>query len=52
VGLGLFIYLGVLYILKEFTKEDFHFFLDLLHPKKMFQYIKSEVKDESYSDKK
>jgi hypothetical protein len=43
---GLIIYLGVLFVLKEFTKKDFEFFLDLLHPKEMFGYIKSELKEE------
>ncbi|MCX6328045.1 MAG: flippase [Bacteroidia bacterium] len=44
-GLGLVIYLGVLFVLREFTKKDLHFFLDLLHPKEMLSYIKSELKE-------
>ena len=44
-GLGLAIYLGVLFVLREFTKKDLHFFLDLLQPKKMLSYIKSELKE-------
>ncbi|UCD13552.1 MAG: flippase [Thermoplasmatales archaeon] len=42
--LGLGIYLGILLSLREFTKKDFHFFLDTLNIKKMFQYIKKEIK--------
>jgi O-antigen/teichoic acid export membrane protein len=43
-AIGLGIYLGVLYLLREFTKEDFHFFLDTLNIKKMFRYIKEEIR--------
>ena len=42
--LGLGIYLGILIILREFTKDDFRFFLDTLNIKKMYQYIKNEIK--------
>ncbi|MDI6855852.1 MAG: flippase [Candidatus Thermoplasmatota archaeon] len=38
------IYLGILYCLREFTKEDYHFFLDTLSPKKMFRYIREELR--------
>ncbi len=38
------IYLAILYCLKEFTKEDYHFFLDTVSPKKMFRYVKEELK--------
>ncbi|MEA3458909.1 MAG: flippase, partial [Candidatus Thermoplasmatota archaeon] len=51
-GLGLAIYLGVLYALKEFKKQDLMFFLDMLHPKEMLTYIKSELKDKDFSNKK
>jgi len=44
--IGLAIYLGVLYILKEFNKKDLKFFLNLLQPKEMLNYIKSELKEE------
>ena len=44
-AIGLAIYLGVLYLLREFNKEDFHFFLDIIHPKKMMKYISSELKE-------
>lgn len=48
-GFGLVMYLGVLFLLREFTKKDFHFFLDLLHPIEMLRYIKSELKEEKES---
>ena len=51
-GIGLLIYLAVLYLLREFTKKDLEFFLELLHPKKMMQYIRSEVREEESSEKK
>lgn len=43
--LGLGIYLGFLILLKEFTKEDFKLYLDVLNIKKMLQYIKEELKN-------
>jgi len=46
-GIGLMIYLGVLYLLKEFKKGDFYFFLDIIHPHKMMKYVSSEMKDNS-----
>lgn len=42
---GLLIYLAVLFILKEFKKQDMKFFLGILHPQGMFKYIKSELKN-------
>jgi O-antigen/teichoic acid export membrane protein len=45
-GLGLVIYLGILALLREFTKKDLRFFLGLLHPLEMLGYIKSELKGE------
>jgi len=42
-GLGLGIYLGVLALFKEFTKDDFLFYLDTLNIKKMIIYIKNEI---------
>jgi len=41
---GLGIYFAVLYLLKEFTKDDFYFFIDTLNIKKMVKYIISEIK--------
>ena len=45
-GLGLAIYISILFILKEFDKDDFNFFLDILRPKEMAKYIKSELKND------
>lgn len=42
--LGLGIYLGVLLLLREFTKKDFDFFIEVLNIKKMIQYIKDEIR--------
>jgi len=42
--LGLLVYLFILFLLKEFTKKDFEFFVDTLNIKKMFRYIKEELK--------
>ena len=50
--LGLAVYLLVLYVLKEFNKKDFKFFLNLVHPKEMFNYIKSEIRDDELRHKK
>ena len=41
---SLFIYVGILFIIKEFTKEDFHLFIDTLNPMKMMKYIITEVR--------
>jgi len=43
VMLGLIIYFTILFILKEFKKEDFDLFLDTLSIKKMIDYIKGEL---------
>lgn len=43
-GGGLLVYLGVLYLLREFKKEDLNFFLSLFHIGDMISYIKSELK--------
>ncbi len=42
--LGLGIYLFILSLLKEFTRKDFDFVLDLLSIKKMLRYIREEIK--------
>jgi len=47
-GLGLAVYLIILFILKEFKKQDLMFFLDMLHPKEMLSYIKSELKEKDF----
>jgi Na+-driven multidrug efflux pump len=44
VALGLIIYLGVLAILKEFTKKDFWYYMDVLNIRKMITYIRDELK--------
>ena len=44
IATGFAVYLGVLALLKEFTKEDFKFFLNLCHPKEMIKYIRGEFK--------
>jgi Na+-driven multidrug efflux pump len=51
-GMRLAIYLGLLFVLKEFKKNDLHFFLDLLRPKEMLNYIKSELKEQKEDIKK
>ncbi len=42
VGLGAF--LITLYALREFTRDDLNYFLELVNIKKMLQYIKGELK--------
>lgn len=42
-GLGLLIYLGILALFKEFTKEDFWFYIDALNIRKMINYIHNEI---------
>lgn len=45
LGLGTFgFYFGVLYLLHEFTRSDVDFFLATLNPKKMKDYMVSEIK--------
>ena len=41
---GIAVYVGVLFIIREFKKRDLEFFLDLAHPVGMRDYIKSELK--------
>lgn len=40
---GLAIYLFILWLMREFTKEDFYFLIDMLNIKKMLIYIKDEI---------
>ncbi len=42
--LGLGIYLGILFICREFTKKDILFLLDTFNIKKMYHYISGEIK--------
>ena len=41
---GLAIYYSILYLLREFKKEDFWFYIDTLNIRKMTQYIKEEFR--------
>ena len=41
---GLLFYFGVLYVLKEFQKEDFNLFVDTLNIRKMLSYVWSELR--------
>jgi len=43
--LGLALYLVLMVLLKGFTRADYHFFMDLLHPGKMKRYISDELKN-------
>jgi O-antigen/teichoic acid export membrane protein len=43
--IGLAIYIIILILLKEFSKKDFKFFLDSMHPKEMVNYVKSELRN-------
>jgi len=43
-ALNIILYVSILYVIKEFTKKDFNFFVDLIHPRKMINYITSEIK--------
>ena len=38
-------YVGLLYVSKEFTKEDFKLFLGLMNVKKLYEYAKTEIKE-------
>ena len=41
---GLIIYISILFLLSEFTKDDFRFFIDALNIKKMLKYISDELR--------
>jgi O-antigen/teichoic acid export membrane protein len=41
---GIAVYVGVLFVIREFKKRDLKFFLDLAQPVGMIEYIKSELK--------
>ena len=43
--IGLAIYLIILFVLREFNKQDLEFFLDILHPKEMLKYISTELRE-------
>jgi len=44
VGLGL--YFIILFLIKEFKKEDFNLFIDVLNIKKMLKYMREEFRNE------
>jgi len=41
---GLGCYFGLLYLMREFTKDDFCYLLDVISPKKLGGYIKEDIK--------
>jgi len=41
---GVALYFALLFVLREFNKEDFDFFMDTLNINKMYQYIRGEIK--------
>lgn len=43
--IGGFIYLTILALLKQFTKNDFNYYLNVVDPVKMMKYVVSEVKE-------
>jgi O-antigen/teichoic acid export membrane protein len=43
-ALGLGIYLFILFLLKEFSRDDWNFLIDVLNIKKMWNYITKELK--------
>ena len=44
--LSLGLYLGILLLMQEFTRKDFDLFMDTLNIKKMFAYIRDEIRGE------
>jgi len=42
---GLVIYVAVLYLMKELKKEDIRFYLNLMDPRAMKNYVKTELKE-------
>jgi len=43
-ALGIGLYFAILFVMREFKKEDFELFMDTLNVKKMLGYIKDEMK--------
>jgi O-antigen/teichoic acid export membrane protein len=41
---GIGIYLGFLYLIKEFKKDDFNLFINIINPREMMRYIFFELK--------
>ncbi len=50
--LGLLIYVGVLYLIKEVTKDDIRLFMDIINPKKMKNYVVSELRGKNNTEDK
>jgi O-antigen/teichoic acid export membrane protein len=50
-ALGILIYISILYLLKEFDKNDYKFFMSIINPKQMAYYIKDELKDDKKTKK-
>ncbi len=49
LGAGLFglgVYVGLLVLMREFTREDFDLFMDTLNVKKMLAYVRDEIRRE------
>lgn len=46
VATGLMVYIGILFILGGFKKEDLRFFLGIIRPKKAVDYIRKEITDD------
>jgi O-antigen/teichoic acid export membrane protein len=45
--LGLGIYLSILYLIRELKKEDIGLFLEIINPKKMKNYVVSELREKN-----
>lgn len=47
---GLGIYLLALIAMREFTREDYDFFMEMIHPVKMGGYMLSEIKEKGHEE--
>ena len=45
---GFLLYFAILFVLREFKKQDFYLFVDTLNIKKMFGYIVEEIRHKKY----
>jgi O-antigen/teichoic acid export membrane protein len=43
-AISLGIYIAILFLLREFTKKDLKFFLNIINPRGMAKYVKDEIK--------
>jgi len=48
IGLG--IYLLILVAMREFTRDDYDFFMEMIHPVKMGGYMLSEIKEKGHKE--